>query len=142
MTYRLTFSAPEDVTNPGMDGIKWSFPFSIIDTRFIGSTEETLKTSQHRIIVPISRSCYAPWRLSGSDVVKVLFEFGCQFLKTRLTEYSQLANYSIDHPMITTSSHEDGCPFNPARIPEPKNHAFEFELPKTAIGFHTIQHQL
>ena len=136
MTYRLTFSEPEDVTNPGMDGVQWSFPFAIIDTSFIGAPEETQKTSEHRIIVPISQSRLTPWKLSDSDVVKVLFEFGCRFLKTALTAHSQLANYSIRHPMITTSSHEDGCPFDPGRIPEPKNHVFEFEPPKPAIGFH------
>jgi hypothetical protein len=44
MTYRLTFSKPEDITNPEMDGVQWSFPFSIIDASFIGSPEETHKT--------------------------------------------------------------------------------------------------
>lgn len=136
MIYRLTFSEPVNVTNPGMDGVQWSFPFSIIDTSYIGTPEQAQKTSEHRIIVPISRSCLATWRLSDHDAVKVLFEFGLRFLRNALTYPSRLSVFSIRHPMITTATHENVCPFDAGRIPEPEGYVFECELPKRSIGFH------
>src|SRR2546429_651113 len=79
--------------------------------------EEKSQTQDRRIIVSISRSRLAAWRLPKEDLIRVLFEYGKRHV-AELVKTNQLATgYTIRFPTITTASHADStCPFDAALI--------------------------
>jgi hypothetical protein len=136
MTFRLTFSEPQDVTNPGQDGVQYSFPFTIVDSTLIGAPEERSQTHEHRFIIGISRSRSVTWHLSTADIPRILFEFGRRHLISLIQSHALPADYTIRCPMITTASHtESQCPFDPSAIRSPVGLTIQVEQPKPPIGF-------
>jgi len=136
MTFTITFGEPRDVTNPGQDGVEYSFPFSIVDSDLVGTPEQKSQTHDHRIIVPICGSRLAGWHLSNADLVRVLLEFGKRHLENLVHTNSLPAEHTLHFPMITTVTHPDSsCPFDPALIPSPTGYALTVERAKPRIGF-------
>src|ERR1017187_8481500 len=104
MIYQVTYSSPEDITPAGLDGREVSFPFLIVKEELVGLPEEQAHRSAHRIVVSVSGSFLATWRLSDSDLLHVLFEFGRRFLRMAISSGSAFGDYTIRMPMITTLS--------------------------------------
>jgi len=124
MTFTITFGEPRDVTNPGQDGVEYSFPFSIVDSDLVGTPEQKSQTHDHRIIVPICGSRLAGWHLSNADLVNLVHT------------NSLPAEHTLHFPTITTVTHPDSsCPFDPALIPSPTGYALTVERAKPRIGF-------
>ena len=121
MNFRITFATPRDVTNPGQDGFQWEFPFTLVNTAFIGMPEEISKTEEHRVIVPISRNRLAGWQLKGDDLVRVLFEYGKRHVVDCVkADELPTSEITIRYDEITPESHpEMPCPFTPSAIPWP-----------------------
>ena len=136
MTFRITFGEPEEVTTPGQDGVEYSFPFMVVDSSLVGAPEEKSQTQDRRIIVSISRSRLAAWRLPKEDLIRVLFEYGKRHV-AELAKTNQLATgYTIRFPTITTASHADStCPFDAALIEAPQGASLTVEREKPPIGF-------
>jgi hypothetical protein len=136
MIFTITFGEPENVTNPGQDGVQYSFPFTIVDSTLIGAPEEKAQTQSRRIIVPISRSRLAAWRFPEEALVKVLFEYGKRHVVALVKSNDLPAEYTIRYPTITTVSHPDSyCPFDPTVIEEPAGQSINVEQEKPRIGF-------
>ena len=122
MTFRIMFGTPEDVTNPSEVRAQWVFPFTIVNTAFIGMPEEIFKTEDHRIFVPISRFRLAGWDLNGEDLVRVLFEYGKRHVIDCVkSDELPATEFDIRYPEITPETHPQmPCPFNPKviRLPD------------------------
>jgi hypothetical protein len=135
MTLAITFTEPKDVTDPGLDGWKYSFPFSIVDSALIGAPEQRSQTHHHRLIVKVSRNRVVGWGISDVDLPKILFEFGKRRI-TELVQSNSLPEAEAIRLMINTSSHpEPECPFDASAIPSPNGHTFKVERAKGRIGF-------
>jgi hypothetical protein len=136
MTLTITFSKPEDVTNPGQGRLQYSFPFSVVDSALIGAPEQRSQTHQHRVIVAISRTRRVGWHLSDASLSKILFEFGRRYIATLIQSNTLPKANTIKCPIISTASHpESECPFDPDAIPSPIGHTFTVERAKPRIGF-------
>jgi len=136
MTFTITFQESENVTNPGQDGVQYSFPFRVVDSALVGAPEEKSQTQSRRIIVSISRSRLAAWRLCHRDLVKVLFEYGKRHVAALVKSNDLPTEHTIRFPAITTISHPDSsCPFDPAVIEDPAGLSVTVERAKPQIGF-------
>jgi hypothetical protein len=132
----ITFQEPEDVTNPGQDGVQYSFPFTVVDSALIGAPEQASQTKNHRIIVAISRSRLAGWQLSDANVLKVLFEYGKRHVTALFESNVWPKDFTIRYSAITTASHpESVCPFDLTVIAEPAGLSITVERTKPRIGF-------
>lgn len=131
MIKRLTFAAADEVTNPGDDSRSFLFPFAMITTDLIGSPEERLATTTHRLIVTIQNSRLPAWRLTEAQLIKVLFEIG----RRVVAERAKTGRLGSEHrEMVSTASHSQECPFDPSRLGEPNGATFEIEEDRR-IGF-------
>lgn len=136
MTFTITFGEPENVTNPGQDGIQYCFPFAVVDSALWGTPEQVFQTQNLRIIVPISRSRLAGWRLSEDGIVKVLFEYGKRHLAALIKSNAFPSEYTIRYPTISTVSHPGSvCPFDSRVIETPAGFTMDVEVAKPRIGF-------
>jgi hypothetical protein len=136
MMFVITFGPPEDVTNPGQDGIQYSFPLTVVDTTLVGAPEEKAQTQARRVIVPISRSRLVTWRLAKEDLIKVLFEYGKRHVVELAKSNALPKEYTIRFPTITTISHPNStCPFDPGVIEKPTGASIHVEQEKPRIGF-------
>ena len=120
MNVRITFGTPKDVTISGLR-FEWEFPFTLVNTAFIGMPEEISKTEEHSVIVPISSTRLAEWQLKGDDLVRVLFEYGRRHVVDCVkTDELPPSEFMIHYNVITRASHpEIPCPFTPSAIPWP-----------------------
>lgn len=135
MTFHVTFSQPEDVTNPGLDGREYSFPFSIVDASLIGLPEEKSSTKSHRILLGICGSRLATWHLTESELPKVLFEFAKRYLVELVRSRRLPTERTIKAPTITTVSHPGTCPFDVNAIPAASGFSIDIEEQKPPMGF-------
>ena len=136
MTFTITFDEPQNLTNPGQDGVQYSFPFTILDSALIGTPEQKSQTHEHRVIVPISRTRRAGWPLSDLALIRVLFEYGRRHVSDIVRSSGLPPDYTLRFPTITPDSHpEMPCPFAPEAIPSPVGFTMTVEQLKPRIGF-------
>lgn len=128
---QLTFGGPEEVTSPSDDSRSFLFPFKMVATSMLGLPDEAHATSEHRLIVEISGSRLASWNLSDPDLEKVLFEIGRRVVSKKIVEGEQVRKVLA---FVSTESHSGMCPFDPERIPNPKDCVIEVEVERR-IGF-------
>jgi hypothetical protein len=115
--FTLTFSEPENVTNPGQDGVQYSYPFTMVESSYISTPEQRSQTQKRRFISSITGTRLAGWHLSDSDLPKILFEFGRRHIVSLIESRSLPDDNTIRCPMITNASHpEPECPFDPVAI--------------------------
>ena len=134
MTYRVCYSSPREITTRGMGGRKFSFPISYVPEDYVGAPDEKLHTKNVSVIVSMSDMIIDMWRLSDEDWIRILFEFGRRFLKEEMQKNRDLSSGKIEMPMIVSRMHQQGCPFDPSRIPEPSGFSEEIEIHKR-MGF-------
>ena len=119
MNFRIIFGTPKDVTISGQLRFEWEFPFTLVNTAFIGMPEEISKTEEHSVIVPISSTRLAGWQLKGDDLVRVLFEYGKRYVVDCVkADELPTSEITIRYDIIT-SQPEMPCPFTPSAIPWP-----------------------
>ena len=134
MNYKITFSAPENLTSNGMDGCKFGFSFSYIDETLIGTPEEKRNTKEHRLIISISSELIIIWGYSDADLIRILFEIAQRQLREKLASADKLSN-SIELDMLTTFNQEKKAPFDPSCIPSPDGYITIIEVSKRLEGF-------
>jgi hypothetical protein len=127
----LIFGTPKNVTNPGVASTVYRFPFTMVDSDLIGKPEQQRSTSEHRLIVEISR-WNERWAMSESDYVKVLFEIGRRDVEKKLCDKGSLGKE--EKVTITTKTHPGDCPFDPVLIKEPEGYTCTVDI-KSSIGF-------
>lgn len=114
-TLTLRFGKSENIA-PGDYHVVYRFPFSAIDSELIGSPEEARMATSHRLVVKITPSRRAGWRVSESELRKELFEIGLRVI----VEKAKRGNLSADEQVVVnTSTHSSTLPFDSSRIVEP-----------------------
>ena len=119
-----------------MDGVAFSFPFTVVDSDRIGSAEEESLTESRRVIVSIADTRRRSWHISDDDLPKVLFEYGKRFIKESVQGDSLPKDNTIRMPMITTVSDPAACPFDFSRLTMPGGVTFQVEVQRR-MGFNT-----
>jgi len=129
----LRFGEPENITPPGDDyHVVYRFPFSAIDSELIGSPEEARMATSHRLVVKITPSRRAGWRVSESELRKELFEIGLRVI----VEKAKRGNLSAEEQVVVNAStHSSTVPFDPSRIVEPDGAIVVVEKENRRIGF-------
>ena len=134
MFYRVHYSAPRDITSPGLDGKKFSFPVTYVPKEYVGAPDEKLHTKQVAVVVSMSGTIIAMWQLTDEAWIRVLFEFTRRFFKDELAKNRDLSSGKIEMPMIVSRTHQQGCPFDSSRIPNPDGFSEDIEIQKR-MGF-------
>jgi hypothetical protein len=93
--------------------IECHFTFSVIDTSLVGMPEELAATDVYAIVVKMSRSLQAVWKLQSAEMEKVMYEYAKRHLDEHLAlgvaAFSRLLDY-------TTATAPLRCPYNPGSI--------------------------
>jgi len=123
----LKFGTPQDVTNPGHDGMKIKFPFQVIEPRQ-GARHD--KVTEHSIVVDIVGTMLATWGLgrSGSDpqsVASYLFEYSREAAIEKLVEGSLAQCHEIS---VHGANESYQNPFDPNKLTKPDGAVYEIDL--------------
>jgi len=130
-TKQILFGSPSEVTNRGDDSRSFLFPFSIVDANLVGAPEEAQATTEHRLVVTVTGNRLPAWRLTDNNLILVLFEIGCRDLVDRVKRGIAERDYRV---CVSTQTHSEVCPFDPARIPKPEGHSMQVDEDRR-IGF-------
>lgn len=136
MEFTITFDEPVAVRNDGSDHLRYSFPFTIVDSAFIGTPEQTAGTKHRRLWVTVYPR-NTPWprsRLSEPNLIKVLFHYGMHYISEAIQAGTLPTENTIHMPMIDTAN-SPNCPLTDLNnIPPPTGHTFQVEQERR-IGF-------
>ena len=126
----VKFLSGEWTPNVG-GGKSFLFKYSILDTAFVGSSEEASHIDIHDITVKISYSQEGVWNLKQSELEKVLFEYAKRHIASKveedvLTQHEEILLYTYTTPVK--------CPYDPDRIIMSFDKPYEFPV-KRKIGF-------
>ncbi len=131
----VTFGEPKDVRNPGEDGMRIRFPFSVVPEEKIGKPDERNHTSEHRITVRVADTTCAPWLQARANVSLVIFEAGRRQIEKVLK--SGECQQSLEHSLTPPDYRGAAVPFDTSRIPNPLGFQMVVEV-SPAIGFNQI----
>lgn len=116
----LRFGRYENVTKSGQDGTTIQFPFSMVDSSMVGTSEELQVTTWHRLRVSVAGGI--SWGDDEVFLAKVLFEVGKQEIAEKLRlqgDLSELETAFIPH---------GDCPVDPKILIDPESSAVEIEI--------------
>ena len=126
----LTFVSFERLPTVG-DYTDIRFNFSIVDTSLVGSPEEGTHTSQVKVLVRISRTLEAIWKLAPPQLDKVLYEFAKRHLQDKVSDGTDIPDEQVD---LNTSTAPQECPCELERISMIPGSRFEVEV-RRQMGF-------
>ncbi|MGD0017085.1 MAG: hypothetical protein ABSC38_06190 [Verrucomicrobiia bacterium] len=127
----LRFGKPRNITPPGLDGIVWRFPYTVVDSDLVGSPREKPQMSSHTLDAEISAWMTINWQLMDDDVPKVLFELGKDVLRQLLQKGDLPEKHKFS---VLTNTYPKACPVDPDRIADPAGTVVEIEV-NSPIGF-------
>lgn len=133
----LKFGTPQDVTNPGHDGIKIKFHFQVIEP---GQGARRDKVTEHSMVVDIVGTLLEMWGLgrSGSDpqsVASYLFEYAREAAVEKLVEGSLAQRHEIS---VHGANESYQNPFDPNKLTKPDGAVYEIDLAE-AREMHRLQ---
>lgn len=133
----LKFGTPQDITNPGYDGVKIKFPFQVIEP-VQGARRD--KVTEHSMVVDIVGTLLKTWGLgrSGSDPQSVeshLFEYAREAAIEKLVEGSLAQRHEIE---IHGANESYQNPFDPNKLTKPNGAVYEIDLVE-AREIHRLQ---
>ena len=108
------------------------FRYSIVDTAFVGSVDESSHIQNNDVTIKISRNIEKNWKLEQTDLEKVLFEYGKRHVAYKVKTDTLIPHEQIDLQTYTTPII---CPYDPNKITISfgKSSKFPIERP---FGFH------
>ena len=123
----LKFGTPQDVTNPGHDGMKIKFPFQVIEP---GGGARRDKVTEHSMVVDIVGTLLETWGLgrSGSDpqsVMPYLFEYAREAVVEKLVEGSLAHRHEVS---VHGANESYQNPFDPNKLTKPDGVVYEIDL--------------
>ena len=127
MIVRLEFDAPVDMSTPGVDELRLSFPFRVVSPQRGALLDEV---TQHRFIVEISDSLLREWGY-GSFIddpygsASALFEYVKKEAMVLLVR-DRLADTQIIR--IRQPDDVEGMPFDPSKLEDPTGKVLEIDL--------------
>ncbi len=107
------------------DASDYLFQYDLVDSEFVGMPEEQNRTSHFYIKVGATRTLVACWGLSDVDLIKVLFEYGKRHVIQKLKDDTLSEEEEL---LLSTSTAEVPCLFDPSRIPDPAGTHIEVDL--------------
>jgi len=106
------------------DATDYLFQYDLVDSTFVGRPEEQNRTSHFDIKVGGTRSLLACWDLNEADLIKVLFEYGKRHIVQKLKDGTLSDEEEL---LLSTSTAEVPCPFDPSRIQSPTGTTIEVD---------------
>lgn len=103
------------------DGLDFLFHFTMVDTKYIDAPEEFRMVEPYNLVVGISGTLQAIWRLERNQLIKTLFEYGKRHIIEKVKDGTITSRVELQ---LATSNAPEMPPFDTNRIPEPKG----FEL--------------
>jgi hypothetical protein len=107
------------------DATDYLFQYDLVDSTFVGMPEEQNRTSHFDIKVGGTRSLLACWGLNEADLIKVLFEYGKRHIVQKLKDGTLSDEEEL---LLSTSTAEVPCPFDPSRIQSPTGTTIEVDM--------------
>ncbi len=115
-----------------LDGSEYELKYSVVDTDLVGEPDEFSRTTHGSIVVFISGSRAATWRLDRSSLEKVLFEYAKRYIRDKVVDNTLSEREELQ---LTTSTTPDECQFDPKRIEISLDEPFEFPV---AVHYRTL----
>lgn len=119
----LTFETPQELPTR-RDATEYRFPFRMVDSNFVGAPEEMARSTQHTLIVGVSRTLEACWQLPKHLLPRILFEYGRRHIKQKILDKALSQSEEL---FLHTGNAETSCPFDPNRIEDPSGATLEIE---------------
>lgn len=132
MSKTLTYLGHECLPKMG-DATEIRFSFSVIDTSLIGIPEQHMNVIRRTVVVKMSGTLQATWRLQSQQLEKVAFEFAKRHLIKKVAEGTASIDEIID---LNTSTAPATCPYDPERIAMTVGDRYEVSVQKP-LGFHS-----
>lgn len=117
----LRFGTYETVTQSGQDGTTIQFPFTMVISSMVGTPEEFLVTTSHRLRVGVASRIN--WGDDEIFLVHVLFTVGKQEIVWKL--YLQGVLSELETVFVPHGE----CPVDPGTLSDPKDAIVEVEIP-------------
>lgn len=108
----------------GRDITEYIFPFRLVDTELIGSSDEISRSSRHEITVVVSRTLASCWNFTDDQLHRVMFEYGKRHIVQKVRDGTLGESEELD---LHTRNVELPCPFDPGRIENPINAEVQIE---------------
>jgi len=89
------------------------FKYSIVDTAFVDSVDETSHININDVTITISRSLESIWKLEQTKLEKVLCEYVKRHIASKVEEDALTQHERIE---LQTSTTPKTCPSDPNRI--------------------------
>ena len=100
----------------GRDVTEYVFPFRLVDTELIGSSDEISRSSRHEITVVVSRTLASCWDFTDDQLHRVMFEYGKRHIVQKVRDGTLGESEEL---VLHTRNVELPCPFDPGRIENP-----------------------
>jgi hypothetical protein len=124
MKKSITFEAPSPLPRT-RDATEYVFPYAIVDSSLVGTPEERSRTSSFSIRVGGTGSLISCWDFEEADLIRVLFEYGKRHVIQKLKDGALSDKEEL---LLSTSTAEIPCPFDPSRIPNLAGATIEVDL--------------
>lgn len=126
----VTFYKFCDLSTRRRHATEYGFQFKVVDSSLLGAPEEKSETRDYFIRVGITETLADSWRLSDTDLVKVLFEYGKRHVIQKIKDGTLAEREEL---WLSTTSHPAICPFDPSRIEVKNGVPFEVEIPEKPL---------
>ena len=121
---KTIFFEPTRRVISGRDVTEYVFPFRLVDTELIGSSDEISRSSRHEITVVVSRTLASCWDFTDDQLHRVMFEYGKRHIVQKVRDGTLGESEELD---LHTRNVELPCPFDPGRIENPINAEVKIE---------------
>lgn len=127
----INFLQPRELSTL-RDAFEVSFPYWIIDEKYIGTPEEKHQKKFYKITVGITGRMDAAWRAQDKDfdILKILYEFGKRQIIQKLKDHTLQSNEEL---IISSETHPNNCPFDSTKIKGPNDEPIIIEIPDEPI---------
>jgi hypothetical protein len=129
--YIITFLQPHEL--PTMrDAFEISFPYFLVEEKYLGTPEEKSETKKHYIKVGITGRMDASWRAKDKNfnLLKVLYEYGKRHIIQKLKDHTLQRDEEL---IVLSTTHPDNCPFESDKIIGPNSNPITIEIPDIPI---------
>ena len=121
---KTIFFEPTRRVISGRDVTEYVFPFRLVDTELIGSSDEISRSSHHNIAVVVSGLLASLWGFTDYQQHRVMFEYGKRHIIQKVRDGTLRESEELD---LHTGNVELPCPFGPERIENPLNAEVKIE---------------
>ena len=126
----VTFQSDEWLPHIG-DAKSILFRYSIVDTEFVGSVDESSHIQNNDVTIKISRNQEKSWKFGQTDLEKVFYKYAKHRVADKVKVDTLTQHEHID---LRTYPTQTGCPYDPNKITISFGVPFEFPIDRP-FGF-------